>query len=207
MYTWGYLKSSILAKLDLEEAEVDETNSFVSSILSRIVYFANEAITQISSSIKPREDFVEILVTEDDIKNGYVIKDVRDYLHGEFISFGDDENTIAYNIVNIPVCRACCNDDFKHRGQFKLMFFKSGVYSISCNLRWYTFKVSDDNDVVLDVPNDILDSIPSYVASQCYKIDDEYKAQVYRNEYEIFLARIDDTSYRTSTDITIGGDW
>jgi hypothetical protein len=64
-----------------------------------------------------------------------------------------------------------------------------------------------DNSTELDVPRDILDCLPSYIASQCMKIDDEYKASVYRNEYEIFLARIDNTHYKNVKTIEIEGDW
>ena len=70
-----------------------------------------------------------------------------------------------------------------------------------------TFDKSLDNNYQIDVPNDILDCIPSYVASQCYKIDDDYKSQVYRNEYEMMLARIDATNYKNTKTIKIGGDW
>ena len=49
--------------------------------------------------------------------------------------------------------------------------------------------------------------IPTYIAQQCYKIDDEYKSAVYRNEYEAALARLDDTNKKNTKSIKIGGGW
>ena len=63
------------------------------------------------------------------------------------------------------------------------------------------------DDELIDVPDDILDSIPSYIASQCFKIDDEYKSSVFRNEYEMFMARINDTNYQNTRTFFVGGDW
>ena len=80
-------------------------------------------------------------------------------------------------------------------------------YFISYNARWYTFNKSLPDDEVIDVPNDILECIPSYIASQCYKIDDEYKASVFRNEYEIMLSRIDNSNFKNTKTIKIEGDW
>jgi hypothetical protein len=82
-----------------------------------------------------------------------------------------------------------------------------GTYLIPYNAKWFKFYDTISDDTLIDVPDDILDCIPSYIASQCYKVDDEYKSSVYRNEYEMFLARIDDTDFKSTFDIQIGGDW
>jgi hypothetical protein len=101
-----------------------------------------------------------------------------------------------------------CNDtDFTYKGYNKLVFWKTGHYSISYHARWYKFDKSMDNDIELDIPDDILDCLPSYIASQCYKIDDEAKSAIFRNEFEIAMARIDDSDYKQTSTITIGGDW
>ena len=195
MYTWGYLKNVILYKLDLEEREANQQK-----LLDRFPFYANEAMTQICS-IKPKYNFTQFEITDDNIN---VLQTMPD----DFVSFGDDVNTITYyDFLNNTVTRECNDDDFSYKGYNKLIFYKKGLYTISYYSRWFNFKSVMDNDDNLDAPHDVLDCIPSYVVSQCYKIDDEVKASIYRNEYEMFLARLDNSNYKQTKSFTIGGDW
>ena len=85
-----------------------------------------------------------------------------------------------------------------------------GTYRISYNARWIDFSQIEDalaDNTILNVPNDILDCIPSYIAAQCYGIDDEYKAAKYRNEFETLFARIDSKPADSITTINIASDW
>lgn len=130
----------------------------------------------------------------------------------DFISFGDD---ICYQLVekcdwqgNVEVVKQELHDsDCEYVAYNQVCFNRPGNYFISYNARWYTFSKNISDNVVLNVPTDILECIPSYVASQCYKIDDEYKASVFRNEYEIMLSRIDNSNFRNTKTIEIEGDW
>ena len=47
-YQWNDLKNTILAKMDLTEEEAN-----IQNLINRFPYYANEAITQICSSVKP----------------------------------------------------------------------------------------------------------------------------------------------------------
>lgn len=201
-YTWGYVKNASLAKLDLTEEEAT-----IQNLLSRFPYYANEVITQICSSIKPKYSFVEFNITIDLIG---VPQDMPD----DFVSFGDD---VSYeikkgqywngtSIETINIKKELHDTDYEYYGNSQIVFKRTGNFHISYNARWYTF-LSDMSDVELPIPNDIVDCIPSYIASQCYKIDDEYKSSVFRNEYEMMLARIDNTHYKTIKTIEIEGDW
>ena len=195
MYTWGYLKDVSLAKLDL-----DENEATVQNLLSRFPFYANEVITQVCSAIKPKYTFAKFVINTENVG---VIQKMPD----DFISFGDD---VCYGVIS-------CDDnlqnyelhdvDFTYYGYNEVMFYHTGTFYISYNARWYTFTKQDDDNTQIDIPNDILDCIPSYIASQCYKIDDEYKAQVFRNEYELMLSRIDATNYKNTKTIMIKGDW
>lgn len=204
MYTWGYIKDVSLSKLDLDEKEAT-----VQNLLSRFPFYANEVITQICSSIKPKCDFAHFVITKENVGT-------LQEMPADFVSFGDDVNFqlvkhSSYPYVNINPNNIeeveLHDDDFTYRGYNKVSFKHEGDFYISYNARWFTFDKSMNDNTVLNVPNDILDCIPSYIASQCYKIDDEYKASVFRNEYEIMLSRIDDTNYRNTKTIKIGGDW
>lgn len=194
MYTWGYIKNVALAKLDLEEQEASNQK-----LLQKFHYYANEAITQICSTIKPKHTFFEVDVTDENIGTMITMPD-------DFISFGNDINKLFYNEHGKSYCREAYDDDFEYVGYNKILCKTVGRFFISYNARWITFTNQDDN-YQIDVPMDILDCLPSYIASQCFKIDDEYKASVFRNEYEIFLARIDNTDFRNTKTFKIEGDW
>lgn len=200
MYTWGYIKDVSLSKLDLDEDEAT-----VQNLLSRFPFYANEVITQVCSAVKPKYDFAHFSISKDDIG-------IPKQMPSDFVSFGDD---VCYQVIigaRYPMPDIAENfelhdDDFCYHGYNKVVFKHPGEFYISYNARWFTFDKSLHDDDEIDVPNDILDCIPSYIASQCYKIDDEYKAQVFRNEYEIMLSRIDATNYKNTKTIKIGGDW
>ncbi len=197
MYTWGYIKDVSLAKLDLTEQEAN-----VQNLLSRFPFYANEAMTQICSTVKPKHTFFEIDITENDINVPLQIGD------NDFIAFDDDITTITYtDEFGRTVTEEAHDDYFIYKGYNQAVFFKVGRYVIPISVRWITFRKDMDDNEMLNVPNDILDCIPSYIASQCYKIDDEVKSSIFRNEYEMSMARIDNTNYKSTKTIKIGGDW
>lgn len=127
----------------------------------------------------------------------------------DFIAFGDDVCTVEHcDFLYNKWLEECHDDTLQYVGYNQVICKEVGTYLISYKARWYTFTVSMSDNIDLSfIPMDILDCIPSYIASQCYKIDDEYKSSVFRNEYEMFLARIDDTNYKNSKTFKIGGDW
>lgn len=192
MYTWGYLKDVSLSKLDLDEQEAN-----IQNLINRFPFYANEVITQVCSTIKPRRDFAKFEVSDSDIGEPLSMP-------SDFVSFGDD---VCYEKLSKVDKVELHDSDFEYYGYNKVVFKRSGTFYISYNARWITFDRSMDDNTLIDVPLDILDCIPSYIASQCYKIDDEYKAQVYRNEYEILFSRIDDANYRNTKTLYIEGDW
>ena len=195
MYTWGYLKDVTLAKLDLTENEAT-----VQNLLSRFPFYANEVITQVCSAIKPKYTFAKFEIDFDKVGIAQTMPD-------DFISFGDD---VCYELINngkFLEKHQIFDVDFEYYGYNQVIFKHPGNFYISYNARWYTFTKAIDDNEKIDIPNDILDCIPSYIVSQCYKIDDEYKAQVFRNEYELMLSRIDATNYKNTKSILIEGDW
>lgn len=199
-YTYGYIKDVSLAKLDLTEEEANTQN-----LISRFPFYANEVMTQICSSIKPKYTFAKFVITKENVGK-------PQKMPLDFVSFGDDvcyeltETEIGYGDIAF-VKKELYDNDFDYYSNNEVIFKRQGVFNISYNARWFTFNKNIDNNLVLDVPDDILECIPSYIASQCYKIDDEYKASVFRNEYEMMLARIDNTDYRTNKTFNIDGGW
>lgn len=240
MYTWGYIKEAIFAKLDLTEQEALEQN-----LINKIPFYANEALTQICSTIKPNYKFfdIDIYTTYEEAKK-YISKKYnvdldtitektegiaeqaayKEYsevvtnkqiinsiitMPDDFISFGDDINTVDYtNVYGVDIIAEEVHDDrYTYHGYNQIVFKKSGTYHMSYNARWIIFTHTLKNNEVLQVPTDILDTIPSYVASQYYKLTDEIKASLYRNEFELLFARIDQANSRTTKSIIINGGW
>lgn len=195
-YTWGYIKDVSLSKLDITNKEANAQN-----LLSRFPFYANEVITQVCSTIKPKHTYHEFVITKDDLFKLHTMP-------SDFVSFDDDVNTVKEkDVYGDTWLRKATDDDFEYKGYNQLQFFTEGTYTISYNARWFTFTKDTNENIPLDIPDDILECIPSYIASQCYKIDDENKAAIYRNEFEILFARIDDRHYKSSDTITIRGDW
>lgn len=194
-YTWGYVKDNALAKLDLDETEANNQN-----FLSRFPYYANEAMTQICSSVKPKYTYVEFNITKD-------LVGVEQKMPDDFISFGDDINYELLNDERMTMKKEIHDSDFTYQGYNKVVFFREGRFFISYNARWFMFAKNINNSVVLDAPDDVIECLAAYIASQCYKIDDEYRASIFRNEYEVLLARIDNTNYKNTKTFIIEGDW
>lgn len=186
MYTWGYIKENALAKLNLSEEEANEQG-----FLSNFPYYANEAMTQICSAIKPNRTYHTVTVTE---PNTIIT------MPDDFISFGDE-------IIGYDGMYECDISPAKHYGYNKVLCKEPGTYTIQYNARWFLFTKDLDNKTIIQAPLDVCEAIPSYIVSQCFKIDDEAKAAVYRNEYEMFLARISDDTPNDCYTIEVGGGW
>ena len=188
MYTWGYIKECVLAKLNMDEEAANQQN-----FLSQFPYYANEAMTQICSSVKPAERRFVVEITEDNLGAEIVMPD-------DFVAFSDD---VVIHNDNVDVG----DDVITYGGYNTIICHELGEYSVPYRARWFFFTKELSNATVIPAPADVCDAIPSYIVSQCYKIDDELKAAIYRNEYEMFLARIDDTSYKRQRTLHVGGGW
>ena len=193
MYTWGYIKENTLSKLNLTEDEAAQQN-----FLSRFRYYANEAMTQICSSVKPNEKYNFVYVDESDVGSEIRMPD-------DFVVFSD--TPVYYKKDAVDRYTEVSDEFITHLGYNKISCEVAGYYKIPYSARWIFFTENTPDGAEIDAPADVCDALASYIASQCMKIDDEMKAAIFRNEYEIFLARMDDTSYRSQKSIHIGGGW
>ena len=233
MYTWGYIVDLTLAKLDLTQEE-----ALNMQILEKLYMYANEAMTQICSTVKPCRDFyvVNIYKNVEVVDNGLIIDDVKyedlvlkdngDVVNSNdevvfyklgsiisiddplFIAFGDDISTLeTVDDWGDRFVEEAHNDVLIRKGYNNFKCYEPGTYSVSYNKRWFRFLPSLSPSTVINAPVDVLECLPSYMASQVYRMEDDYKSSVLRNEYEMFIARIDDTRYNTTSTIKIQGDW
>jgi hypothetical protein len=194
MYTWGYIKENTLNKLGISEEEAN-----LLGFLSHFTYYANEAMTQICSAVKPNEKTFLVEVTKEKGNVGTIIT-----MPDDFIAFSDD--VLLYKAQDGEY-EEIGDELMEYCGYNQIMCHAYGTYRVPYKARWFFFTKNVHNDTIIPAPADICDALPSYIASQCFKLDDETKAAVYRNEFEIFLARIDDTSFKSQRGFHIGGGW
>ena len=87
--------------------------------------------------------------------------------------------------------------DFSYIGKNKLKFYKTGKYEIPAKFLWYRFDSGMSDNDELDIPADILLTIPLYIAAICYQVDNTQRAQLMRQEFEIALSRCTSTDFMT----------
>lgn len=103
--------------------------------------------------------------------------------------------------------REIADESYLLYGSKTIQFLEPGLYNIPYEARWCMFSSTTPDDEVLDIPSQICDAIPSYIASQIFKVDDEQKAAIMRNEFEILVSRINDNDDTEPEAIIVGGDW
>lgn len=126
-------------------------------------------------------------------RNQLIVDDVEEYLYQEY----------KKSLVTEQASR----EDYILYGTGSIKFLRTGNYHFVYGAAWYNFTSTTKDSDIIEAPDDILYSLPSYIASQCYKIDDEQKSAIYRNEFELMLARINENDDTEPCDIVIGGDW
>ena len=144
----------------------------------------------------PKDTFVKIEVTADNVDTPIALPD-------DFVAFSDD--IVRYSDGNL---RNDVGDEYiEYYGYNQVICRYIGTYFVPYKARWFFFTKDLHNATTITAPADVCEALPSYIASQCMKIDDEVKAAIYRNEFEMFLARIDDTSFKSQRTFHIGGGW
>lgn len=239
MITWGYIKQATLAKMDLSvDAAVDQ------GLIEKMPFYANEALTEITSAIKAKRAYADFKVADRDMVLDYITKTygqeamyfVLDHscdlsnaneaqlnafkvyeqyvyvgdtikMPDDFVAWSDDTNwKVTKDYRDCDQLEPLRDTEFAQRGN-KIIFMKPCICKIAYFAKWFFFTPTTQDDVELDIPDDILVCLPSYIASQLFKIDDEQKSSIYRNEYEMALARINENDYATNKVINNGGDW
>ena len=104
------------------------------------------------------------------------------------------EEYVNKPITNTPK-RAKANEDFCYFSKNQLKFYEPGEYLIPAKFMWYRFDSGIADTTEIDMPSDILWTIPLYIASVCAKINNMQKAQILRNEFELALARCTATDF------------
>ena len=234
MYTWGYIKEASLAKLDMSADQAIEmgllnkfpfyANEAMTQILgikpkrTFAVFNVKRELDVIATCKRIYElDDVSFLVkgprAEEDLSLNqskalkyyneftYVNKPVT--MPKDFYSWNDDRSYIDRGQGLVEAS----DGEYNLYGANKVIFFATGAFHLPYNATWFTFTSNMNDDVVIDVPGDIVECLPAYIVSQCYKIDDETKSSLYRNEFEMAMARLDENDVHVGRAMKIGGNW
>lgn len=114
----------------------------------------------------------------------------------ELLSF--DESKPSYKLEKD---KAIVDSDFAYLGKNTLKFYKVGKYEIPAKFMWYRFQSDMSDSTELDMPSDILLTIPLYIAAVCLQIDNPQRAAIKRSEFEMALARCTATDFMTLNEI------
>lgn len=157
------------------------------------LWYTNQNIYLINTPIAMPEEFISFAV-----KQAWAF-----ILSGQFTS----ENFVLgvkpeRKIVRVPITK----DMIVYTGRNTITGLQEGEYWIPYKAIWYKFKSGIQDNEVLDMPIDILLTIPLYVAAQCLQVDYGQKATVKRREFETALARCTTTDF-LETPIILGTKW
>lgn len=97
--------------------------------------------------------------------------------------------------------RVNLDDDFSYISKNQLKFYRPGYYQIAYKCMWYIFESGVDDGTEIDMPSDILMTIPLYIASICLQIDSPQRANIKRNEFELALSRCTSADFMENNEI------
>jgi hypothetical protein len=82
------------------------------------------------------------------------------------------------------------NKDIMFSDNNSVMCLKEGEYLVPYKCVWYLFTSALPDTEEIDMPIDILNCLPLYIASVVLQIDYAQKAQIKRSEFELALSRV-----------------
>lgn len=180
--------------------------------------FIKATESQINWNIEEQGEPDFIFASEEETKKYY--HDLGIYERGEIIPIKDTfiafANKACYKVVNYKpsvkeeleaeMCgrtlkhgivneEAVLNDDFTYIGNNCLKFYRSGYYLIPARYMWFRFDSGIKDTDEINMPSDILLTIPLYIAAICLAIDNVQAAQLMKQDFEIALARCTNTDF------------
>ena len=208
MLTYGYIREATQAHMDLDEQEIQAMN-----LHARYHIFANEAMMAICA-VKPKYEYFKITITETMLNTP--IKMPEDFIafankqawafvvsnaYDPKVFIGGDQDLVPQEHSGTSRIRAT-KEMFVYAGSNTLIFGKVGEYWIPYKGTWFRFKSGIGDEDVIDMPIDILLTIPLYIASVCLQIDHTQKAAAKRAEFELALSRVTNPDFMQPKQIT-----
>lgn len=101
-----------------------------------------------------------------------------------------------------PVKTKATKSMFSYTGSNTITFLKEGEYHIPYKAIWFKFKSGITDGVEIDMPIDILVTIPIYIAAQCLQMDHAQRAAAKRAEFELALSRVHNTDFLANISVS-----
>lgn len=204
---FNYYANEAMQAICASRPRYDYINISVVDKLQDVVY------NQATSSFVPATEEDYIVVDNEIIQAPGVIfgtdeqkekywHDLNIYAKGELYTC--DDNFIAF----APNKQAFINDkfakinyDYSVLNGNKIKFYHTGEYRIPARFMWFNFNNINDDNTEIDMPADIILTIPLYVASIYLQIDNTQKSQLMRQDFELALARCVPTDRMMNTSL------
>jgi len=91
---------------------------------------------------------------------------------------------------------------FMYTGSNTLTFLEEGEFWIPYKAIWFRFQSGMADSDTIDMPIDILATLPLYMAAQCLQMDHARKANAKRAEFELALSRVSNPDFLANQRIT-----
>lgn len=201
MYTYGYLREAVMAHCDLEEDELQAMN-----VLKRLHIYANEAMQAICAC-KPNYKYFKAKIVKENKQDGeyligeeikmpdgfiaftnkqtFIVKRPDPFSYEDFVNGRDWTTNEAERLEPVNY-----NKDIMFVGQNTVKCLKEGEFMIPYKCVWFIFNSAQSDITEIDIPIDVFNCIPLYIASEVLQIDYTQKAQIKRSEFEMALSRI-----------------
>lgn len=146
-----------------------------------------------------------VFASEDEIIAYYNERNI--YLVGQVITMPTDflmfANKKAYAwTTSISNKIAITKDYITHLSNDELIVHSAATYQIPYEALWYTFAQDNEDDDVIPMPDDLLLTIPIYVASVFLQQRNLNMAQAKRQEFEIAVSRCKSSNFLDNITIT-----
>lgn len=151
-------------------------------------YYTSKNIYLVSTDLSMPEDFLSFTNKQSFKKYEKPKFNPEEFVNGLISELNWQTNE---EIVFMPVDY---NKDLSFIGNTKIRFNTTGEYLVPYKALWYIFKSGLSDYEELNMPLDVLTCIPLYIASQALQIDYTQKAQIKRSEFEMALARVNNTN-------------
>ena len=143
-------------------------------------YYIKKSIYLVGEEIKMPDGFIAFTN-----KQTFIVKRPERFSYEDFVNGRDWTTNEAerWEPVNY-------NKDIMFVGQNSVKCLKEGEFMIPYKCVWFIFNSAQPDTTEIDIPIDVFNCLPLYIASEVLQIDYAQKAQIKRSEFEMALSRI-----------------
>ena len=186
----SFLRPATEQEIHWEELHLEEPNFATEEQTKK--YYHDKSIYEVGEKYTPEDTFIAF--ADKKPYRIYVKKPTKEQIW-DYEAFGKP-------IDRLPIkAEAIVNDDFSYISKNQLKFYHTGEYLIPAKYMWYRFDSGIGDTEEINIPSDILLTIPLYITSICLQIDNMQKAQIIRQQFETALARCTATDFMPLNDI------